>query len=52
MRTAMNISFSVAPPLMKRSYWLIQGSDGTCRVILRILKPGCHPVAIAQMVEH
>ena len=29
-----------------------QGSDGTYRVILRIVKAGCHPVAIAQVVEH
>ena len=27
-------------------------SDGTYRVILRIMKAGCHPVAIAQVVEH
>ena len=27
-------------------------SDGTYRVILRIVKAGCHPVAIAQVVEH
>ena len=26
--------------------------DGTYRVILRIVKAGCHPVAIAQVVEH
>ena len=26
--------------------------DGTYRVILRIVKTGCHPVAIAQVVEH
>ena len=25
---------------------------GTCGVILRIVKAGCHPVAIAQVVEH
>ena len=29
-----------------------QDSDGTYRVILRIVKTGCHPVAIAQVVEH
>ena len=29
-----------------------QGSDGTYGVILRIVKAGCHPVAIAQVVEH
>ena len=26
--------------------------DGTYRVILRIVKAGYHPVAIAQVVEH
>ena len=26
--------------------------DGTYGVILRIVKAGCHPVAIAQVVEH
>ena len=26
--------------------------DGTYSVILRIVKAGCHPVAIAQVVEH
>ena len=26
--------------------------DGTYRVILRIVKAGCHPMAIAQVVEH
>ena len=26
--------------------------DGTYRVMLRIVKAGCHPVAIAQVVEH
>ena len=30
----------------------IWDSDGTFRVILRIVKAGCHPVAIAQVVEH
>ena len=25
---------------------------GTYRVILRIVKAGCHPVSIAQVVEH
>ena len=30
----------------------VQGSDGTCRVILRIVEAGCRPVAIAQVVEH
>ena len=29
-----------------------RGSDGTYGVILRIVKAGCHPVAIAQVVEH
>ena len=27
-------------------------SDGMYTVILRIVKAGCHPVAIAQVVEH
>ena len=27
-------------------------SDGTYGVILRIVKAGCHPVAIAQVVKH
>ena len=27
-------------------------TDGTYGVILRIVKAGCHPVAIAQVVEH
>ena len=27
-------------------------SHDTYRVILRIVKAGCHPVAIAQVVEH
>ena len=27
-------------------------SDGTYGVILRIVKAGCHPVAIPQVVEH
>ena len=26
--------------------------ESTCRVIARIVKAGCHPVAIAQVVEH
>ena len=26
--------------------------DGTYKVMLRIVKAGCHPVAIAQVVEH
>ena len=26
--------------------------DGTYRVKLRMVKAGCHPVAIAQVVEH
>ena len=26
--------------------------DGTYRVILRIVRAGCYPVAIAQVVEH
>ena len=26
--------------------------DRTYRVILRIVKAGCHPVAMAQVVEH
>ena len=30
----------------------LQSSDGAYRVILRIVKAGCHPVAIAQVVEH
>ena len=30
----------------------VRGSAGTYRVILRIVKAGCHPVAIAQVVEH
>ena len=29
-----------------------RGSDGTYGVILRIVKAGCHPVVIAQVVEH
>ena len=37
--------------LMERSYWSIP--NGTYRVILRIIvKAGCHPVAIAEVVEH
>ena len=35
---------------MERSYRSIP--DGTYRVILRIVRAGCHPVAIAQVVEH
>ena len=27
-------------------------SDGTYRVIVRIVKAGCHPMAIAQVLEH
>ena len=30
----------------------LTSSDGTDGVILRIVKAGCHPVAIAQVVEH
>ena len=30
----------------------LQDSDGIYGVILRIVKAGCHPVAIAQVVEH
>ena len=32
--------------------YLYMCSDGTYGVILRIVKAGCHPVAIAQVVEH
>ena len=44
-------SLSVAPPIMEGSYWSTpnRGSD---RVMLRIAKAGCCPVAIAQVVEH
>ena len=31
---------------------ILQYYDGTYRVILRIVKARCHPVAIAQVVEH
>ena len=33
-------------------YMCILDSDGTYGVILRIVKAGCHLVAIAQVVEH
>ena len=53
MCTAMNISLSVAPLLMERSYRSIPSGILTAhRVILRIVKTGCHPVAIAHVVEH
>ena len=32
--------------------YVLADSDGTYEVILRIVKAGCHPVAIAQVVEH
>ena len=32
--------------------WTYVYTYGTYRVILRIVKTGCHPVAIAQVVEH
>ena len=31
---------------------VLADSDGAYEVILRIVKAGCHPVAIAQVVEH
>ena len=45
-----HVHVCMAPPLMERSYRSIP--NGTYRVILRIGKAGCHPVAIAQVVEH
>ena len=49
----MYISLSVVPPLMERSYWSIpSGILMAHTVILRIVRAGCHPVAIAQVVEH
>ena len=39
----------IFPSMLLLSWW---DSDGTYRVILRIVKAGCHPVAIAQVVEH
>ena len=52
MCTAMN-NHSVAPPLMGRSYWSIPNGVLTAhKAILRIVKAGCWPVAMAQVVEH
>ena len=45
-----NIHTYMYMDLMERSYRSIP--SGTYRVILRIVKAGCHPVAIAQVVEH
>ena len=49
-RVVVPLSFSFPPsPLLTCTR---TSSDGTYRVIVRIMKAGCHPVAIAQVVEH
>ena len=40
------------PPPHTHTHTHIYVCGGTYRVILRTVRAGCHPVAIAQVVEH
>ena len=50
---AVQILFCLPSDTCTCTYMIVHwDSDSTYRVILRIVKDGCHPVAIAQVVEH